>query len=380
MNRTKVFHLGYYHSVDDIRIFEKECKSLNETNKYEIAYITSNRNSDNVEEITDGIYRKIIPLVDKRFVRLFVYLKDVYNCIQEEKPQVCHIHEFVLFPLAMKIKRKNIKLILDFHENDLIDWSKKIEKKYGRIISKIFKKIMAAYEKSCVLKADGIITVDRNIEMRLKKYGCNTFLIPNYPIIDFEKNSINNEAEKGFRNRKVCFAGGYSDTWCIKSIMKSIEDIKDCGFILAGFGDEGYLAELKTYDSWEKTVYCGKVTHAVVQNEIYPNSSIGMALLKYSESWKDGPLGNTKIFEFMYAGLPVICSDFPIWREIIEKNECGVCVNPNNIDEIRNAIEMILSDERRYIQMGKNGKKLVLQKYNWNALSSELLRLYESII
>jgi glycosyltransferase involved in cell wall biosynthesis len=35
-----------------------------------------------------------------------------------------------------------------------------------------------------------------------------------------------------------------------------------------------------------------------------------------------------KMFEYMSAGLPIITSNFPVWREIVEGNECGLCVDP----------------------------------------------------
>ena len=58
--------------------------------------------------------------------------------------------------------------------------------------------------------------------------------------------------------------------------------------------------------------------------KIYSRSKAGMAL-NYSNQAKDiGTLGNTKLFEFMEAKLPVICSNYLLWKEIIDKYECGI--------------------------------------------------------
>ena len=42
--------------------------------------------------------------------------------------------------------------------------------------------------------------------------------------------------------------------------------------------------------------------------------------------YKKGTLGNNKIFEYMYYGLPIICTDFDLWKEIIDKYKCGIYV------------------------------------------------------
>ncbi|MEM0333694.1 MAG: glycosyltransferase, partial [Candidatus Aenigmatarchaeota archaeon] len=87
-----------------------------------------------------------------------------------------------------------------------------------------------------------------------------------------------------------------------------------------------------------------------------------------------------KLFEYMSAGLPVIASDFPLWKEIIETNNCGICVNPFNIKEISNAINYIVNNPLEAKKMGDNGRKVVLKKYNWNIEERKLLKVYNSIM
>lgn len=376
MDEYKAVHVGYYHANDDTRIVKKECKTLSESSRYNLTYITSNRNSSVGTQEKDGIRIIVLPLVDKRFVRLFRYINDLYKEIVQISPDVCHIHEFVLYPLIKKLKKKNIKIILDFHENDIEVWRDKFRDKYGNTVSKIFFHFISKYEKTCVKRADATIVVDRKLENRIGKYGKPPVLIPNYPIVSTAIESL----ESIRQNKNICFAGGYSDTWSIKKIMMSLELLDEVNFLLAGFGDDKYIDSLKSYSSWERTKYYGKIPFDSVQNEIYKNSTAGVALLKYDESWSDGPLGNTKIFEYMLAGLPVICTDFPIWKEIIESNNCGICVNPNDIRAIVDAISFVMSDSKSAMEMGENGRKLVMKKYNWEKLAVKLEQLYKDIL
>ena len=72
-----------------------------------------------------------------------------------------------------------------------------------------------------------------------------------------------------------------------------------------------------------------------------------------------------KLFEYMAAELPIIASNFPLWEEIIEGNECGLTVDPLNPKEIAEAIEYLLEHPEERHRMGENGREAVSEKYNW---------------
>jgi glycosyltransferase involved in cell wall biosynthesis len=82
------------------------------------------------------------------------------------------------------------------------------------------------------------------------------------------------------------------------------------------------------------------------------------------------------MFEYMAAGLPIIASDFPLWRQIIEKNECGILVNPLNPQDIANAINFFVDHPNESERMGKNGRKAVESIYNWTIEERKLLKFY----
>ncbi len=81
----------------------------------------------------------------------------------------------------------------------------------------------------------------------------------------------------------------------------------------------------------------------------------------------------------MAAGVPVVASNFPIWKEIVEGNNCGVCVAPDNKKAIADAANNLLSNETLAQQMGANGKKAIKEKYNWETESRNLLSFYAKL-
>ena len=87
-----------------------------------------------------------------------------------------------------------------------------------------------------------------------------------------------------------------------------------------------------------------------------------------------------KMFEYMSAGLPVISSKFPLWREIIEGNDCGICVDPEKPKDIAAAINRLASNPAEAERLGRNGKSAVERVYNWGIEEGRLLELYASLV
>jgi glycosyltransferase involved in cell wall biosynthesis len=87
-----------------------------------------------------------------------------------------------------------------------------------------------------------------------------------------------------------------------------------------------------------------------------------------------------KMFEYMAAGLPVVASDFPIWREIVEGNDCGICVDHRDQSAIDEAIRVLLDDPARAEEMGRNGRRAVREKFTWKSTFSDLERVYDTVL
>ena len=87
-----------------------------------------------------------------------------------------------------------------------------------------------------------------------------------------------------------------------------------------------------------------------------------------------------KMFEYMSAEIPVIASNFPLWREIIEGNDCGICVDPLDPSAIATAIDRLVTNPREAQRLGENGRKAVLDRYNWPVEEKNLVAFYSSLL
>lgn len=111
--------------------------------------------------------------------------------------------------------------------------------------------------------------------------------------------------------------------------------------------------------------------------QIIAESKIGFSLHQPTYNYLRGmPL---KLFEYMGLGIPVIASNFANFKTIAEKNNCGICVDPNNIDEIVNAMIYLVSNESEQRQMGQNGRQVVHDKYNWENISTQITTAIEEL-
>lgn len=370
-DQKKVCHVTSAHPRYDVRIFHKECKSL--TNYGFDVTLLVNDNLPN--ESIYGVKIVSTQLKPKnRYDRMIKSKKKIRKLMLEIDADIYHFHDPELLPEAGWIKNKGKMVIFDFHEDvtQQILFKMWIPQKIRKIVSTVYNK----YEKHNVRKFDGLISVTPKFVDRLKQINPNTIMVTNYPII-----SKDNNANKDIPKKKaICFAGGISPQWNHENIIKAIESIEDIEYILAGSGSKEYLEKLQSLEGWRKVRYLGRIPHDEVRT-IYNESMAGMTLLCHNTQVGDeGTLGNTKIFEFMEAGLPIICSNNKLWKSIATKNECGIFVDSENIYEITMAITKIISDNKLSFLMGENGRKAVANEFNWRIQEQILVKSYLELL
>lgn len=152
-------------------------------------------------------------------------------------------------------------------------------------------------------------------------------------------------------------------------------------YLLAGPSYPGYVEGLQKLDGWKQVEYLGVVRHDEVY-DIYKKATAGVVLLDYTANvgFHKGTLGVLKLFEYMMMGLPVIATDFELWKDIVEGCDCGICIDPHDIDGIAKAIDYFINNPEIAKQKGLNGRKAVEQKYNWGMQEKALFEVYDHIL
>jgi glycosyltransferase involved in cell wall biosynthesis len=363
------------HPSNDGRIFYKECLSLKKAN-YEVFFVALNAKT----EIRDGV--NIIGVKEasnNRFIRIFKGARQVYKKSLSLNASIYHFHdpELLIYGLLLHLKGK--KVIYDCHEDVPADI---ISKKYlPKVVSFLFYLIYKLLEFVCVSKIDAVITVSPHIVRKLKKINHHVVQITNYPIVDNSR-LTNLDSNIKLSKPTIFFAGGVNALWMHENIILAIERLnREIQYIIAGPASQPYIGKLEHLNAWSKVKYLGVIKHSEV--EYYYNvSHIGIALMDYSKNvgWTEGTLGNTKLFEIMLSGLPIICTDFSLWKDIVLKSNSGICVNPRKVEDIANAIDYLLNNAKNGRVMGINGRDAVLKCYTWETQESILLNLYKTLL
>jgi glycosyltransferase involved in cell wall biosynthesis len=297
----------------------------------------------------------------------------VYKKALELNADIYNLHDPELIPIGIKFKKRGKKVIFDSHE----DVSMQILSKpyLNTFLLKMISKIYAVYETYTLKKFDRILAATPFIQEKISCWHPFVTNINNYPIID-EFDAVENE--KQVDDFFVCYVGGITEIRGIKQLVKALEYCKtNVRLKLAGnFSPILLREEVMQYKGWEKVDELGFLDRVSI-SQVFSISSVGVVcVLPYPNHIHSQP---NKIFEYMSAGIAIIASNFSSWKTIVEENGCGICVDPCKPKEIAKAIDYLVNNKEVVYIMGKNGKKIVKEKYNWKIEEKKLLEVYSEL-
>lgn len=366
---TKVCHMTSVHPQDDTRIFHKECTSLARAG-YEVYLVSVGGSYDK-----NGVHVVGVGQPPKgRLKRILYTSRRVYEAALALDADIYHFHDPELLPYGMKLKKLGKKVIFDSHEFSRISILKK-KKWIPKPLRAPAAALYARYEAYAARRLDAVITVTPSLTDYFKALNPLTVEITNYPV--FEEFPA-----PAFQEKRLVFAGMIVPEWNHHVIVRLLERFPDCRYDLCGKpDDQGYIREMEALPGWKQVDYHGQIPHKDVPGHLQRGSA-GLAVLSYNPATggNQGTLGNNKIFEEMMAGLPVVCTDFVLWKAFIEPERCGICVNPSDEEAIASAIRYLLDHPEEARQMGENGRRVVKERFNWGVEEKLLLALYQKLL
>ncbi|MEM7304892.1 MAG: glycosyltransferase family 4 protein [Pseudomonadota bacterium] len=365
----KVVHLSSLHSRYDTRIFVKMCVSLSRAG-YQVTYIVAD--GKGVEEV-EGV--KIIDVglrAPGRLTRMRQTSRQVMYGAVEQDADVYHVHDPELIPVGLRLKRLGKIVIFDAHE----DLPEQIKNKayLHPLVRSILSKSSDWYQKRTCARFDAIIAATPLIASKFIDINAESVNVNNFPILD----EIEYNDDWSDRRSGATYLGGMAAVRGIKEIIRAIALTPGTRLNLAGkFSESDTEAEVKSYPEWGCINELGFLDRDQVK-ALLSRSICGLVVLHPISNYIDAlPV---KMFEYMASGLPVIASDFPLWRDIVEGNKCGLCVDPLDVHAIANAIQYIVDHPEIAQEMGRNGRLAIEEKFNWSSESDKLLDLYGRLV
>lgn len=368
MKPSKVVHLTSAHPRYDTRIFLKQCKSLAKA-RYDVSLIVADGKGD---ERIDDIDILDVGKLDGRLKRFVLSTSRVYRRASKLDADIYHLHDPELIPIGVLLLLRGKQVIFDAHE----DVPKQLLSKpyLNPFALKLLSAVFALLEKLTLRFYAAIVTATPYINEKFLKINNNSVNVNNYPIAS----ELKSDSAPKDKKSQVCYVGwlghirGGSELIRSLSLTKSGVPLKFAGT----YEDNSFKESMRLNPGWQKLEELGQIDREGVK-QLLGESKAGMVLFHPLPNHVDSQ--PNKFFEYMSAGLPVIASNFPLWKEIIEGEGCGVCVDPLAPNEIAAAIDYIIGNPELAAEMGNRGREAVVNKYNWQIEENKLLELYTKL-
>lgn len=368
----RVCHLTSVHKLSDTRILYKECVSLSKQYEVKLICFDDEIGKKNIEGIE-------VLCIDKpyksRIKRIFEGSSKIYSAAIDVKSQIYHFHDPELIFVGLLLKLKGKKVIYDVHEDlpKQILAKKWIHKYMRHITAFVIKRIEAV----AAHFLDAVVIVADSQYDRFARYNSNVVEIANYPLMKEIQCFVSGQNTKGQRN--ICYVGGITLIRGIQQMVNAVHKVANCKLILAGEFESRELEEqIKQSEGWVDVEYWGHIDRESIV-ELLSNAQLGLVLLHPTPNYIDAdrPI---KMYEYMAAGIPVLASHFPKISKFIAEIDCGKAVNPLDDSSIAQTIEWFFDNPQEMQRMGMNGRKAVIEKYNWDIEEKKLLALYKKLI
>lgn len=366
----KICHLTSAHPRFDIRIYQKECMSL--VPHFETHLVVA----DNLGDATkNGIHFHDVGKETGRMKRFLHTPKKVLKKALEIDAEVYHFHDPDLLLIAKKLKRNGKIVIYDAHE----DVEKQLLSKpyLSAWKAKIVSRTFANYERKIVKYLDAIITATPTIRDKFNTFHHQVVDINNYPLMH---ELFTEQSDWSAKKPQVAYVGGISRIRGIIEAVIALEHVNRHDPILqlvGAFSEPETATITRQQKGFEKVNERGTLSRSEVKQVLSDCMAGIVTFLPVPNHIEAQP---NKMFEYMSAGIPVIGSRFPLWQDILEKNDCGLCVDPTKPAEIGQAIEFILDNPIRAKEMGDNGVRAIRSHYNWESEQEKLVLLYKKLV
>ena len=365
----RVCHVTSVHNTEDVRIFHKECTSL-VNNGYKVFLVGQGESySKNGVEIV-GCGKK----PKSRLMRMLVFTRKIYKEAKKLNCDIYHFHDPELLPYAIKMKSSGKKVIFDSHE--FYSEQIRIRTYLPSFLRRVIAKMYYSLETKAAGKIDAVIIPTTKegkttFENRAKKVAC----VGNYPRLE----EFPEQSRGDVRRNGMCYAGSLTTARGIMQLVEIAEKADVDLFLAGSFESDELKANVLKKNGEEKVHYKGILDREEIFR-LYSSTLIGMSLGLNAGQYVKVDCFATKVYEFMAMGMPVIISDIPYHRTMMEQYDFGFCVNPEDVDDVAKKVKYLMENEEEAKRMGENGKRLVREHFSWEIAEKVMLDLYQQIL
>jgi glycosyltransferase involved in cell wall biosynthesis len=365
---AKIVHMTSVHSPLDPRIFAKECVSLARAG-HEVVLIAV---ADG-DTVRDGVRIRSVPAASSQLKRMIVTTWHVFRAAFDERADAYHFHDPELIPWGLLLRLLGRRVLYDVHEDYISGIAQKTY--LPRAVRPAIARLVDGVERLAA-RAFRVVLAERYYVRRFPQ----GVMVLNYPTV------ADGAPPHAFSctSRKLLYTGNVTiDRGALlhAAVLTQRADVEvhvigRCSSALADLmkSAAGAGTDRLSFESLDAYVPFARIRGAYERG----GWLAGLAVFPSTPHYREKEL--TKFFEYMHAGLPIICSDFPVWRGLVEKEGVGLCVAPGDPVALANAIEWLIQHPAEAAAMGRRGQELVKERFNWPTEARKLTLLYDELL
>jgi glycosyltransferase involved in cell wall biosynthesis len=360
-------HLTSVHTIDDPRIFYKQCMSL-AARGHDVALVACHDRAEVVNRV------RIVP-IDRprgRLDRMVRVGYRVYRAAVRAGADVYHFHDPELLWVGVLLKLRGSRVIYDVHE----DVPKQVMSKpwIPRWARPLVANAVWLVEQLAARIVDGIVAATPSIAQKFP--AAKTVVVQNFPESSFADSDGARPAAE--REDAFVYTGGLMEVQGVREMAEAFALLPEgmTGTVAGTFHPPALEQEIVRLPGWRRVRFLGQVPRADVLRAM-DGARAGLVLNHPTLNYVDAY--STKMFEYMARGLPLVCSNFPLWAQIVCDAQCGIAVDPRDPRAIADAIRSLNEDDEFARRLGENGRRAIGERYNWEAELHKLEALYRTI-
>lgn len=363
--------LSSVHTAFDTRIFQKQARAL-ARGGYDVTFVVPHERAETV----DGVRIRPLPPVRGRLERMVRAQVRILREALRLRADVYHFHDPELIPVGLVLKLMGKRVVYDVHE----DVPKSIRGKtyLAGWVRGPLALVVGLVEQAAARAFDLVILARDDIADSFRGHP-RTLLVRNYPSrVAFPR--VERPARSGGEFVVVYTGGltvGRGAIEMVEAMGRVNPGVQARLVIFGRFWPEALEHRVRALGGFARVDYRGWVPYEVLPQEMARADAGIVCFLPEPNNVNAGP---TKLFEYMACGLPVVASDFPLWREVVEGNDCGLCVDPQDPAAIAAALERLAGCPERRRSMGENARRAVERIYNWEVEAGRLLGAYARLL
>ena len=370
-SQIKIAHLTSVHRPFDVRIFEKHCRSFAEVGHPVVLVARCDR-----DQVVDGVTLKAVPNPKGRISRMTLTAFRVFREARKQDADLYVIHDAELLPWARLLRLLGKTVIYDMHENVPKD-----------ILSKTWIPQVLRRPLSAFMRFAEHLLIGRMPVIYAESSYANDYPWIKQSVVarNFARVNTFGEIEPRTATPSIAYVGAVSRDRGSLVTLAALQELKRRGITVAWqcvgpispAEHQSELAELVRKGELENVVFYGYLERTEAISKV-KNCHVGLAVLLPEPNFVSSY--PTKLFEYMALGMPVVASDFPLYREVVDACECGICVDPTDAHQLADAIQRLLQQPDWARQCGERGRKAVHETYNWDVEFRKLSRFYEQVM